>query len=160
MQIIPYDRTKAVAYARRWALSRNPRYYDFENIGGDCTNFVSQCLYAGAGVMNYKPDEGWYYRSLKDRAAAWTSVIYLYRFLTENKGPGPFAEPVPERQILPGDLVQFGDRTGRYFHTAILTQVSPVAAVAAHSYDAVDCPLKDYHHEKTRFLHLQGVRLP
>ena len=37
-----------VNYARKWAFSRNPAYYDFENIGGDCTNFVSQCLYADA----------------------------------------------------------------------------------------------------------------
>ena len=57
----PYDRDAAVAYARRWALSRNPLYYDFEDIGGDCTNFASQCLFAGAGVMNFTPVTGWYY---------------------------------------------------------------------------------------------------
>ena len=28
----PYDRLAAVTYARKWALSRNPQYYDFENI--------------------------------------------------------------------------------------------------------------------------------
>ena len=33
-----YDRAHAVAYARRWALSRNPLFYDFTGIGGDCTN--------------------------------------------------------------------------------------------------------------------------
>ena len=46
----PYDRDAAVAYARRWALSRNPLYYDFEDIGGDCTNFASQYIFAG-GIM-------------------------------------------------------------------------------------------------------------
>ena len=55
MEELTYDRAKAVAYAERWALSRNPRYYDFEDIGGDCTNFASQCIYAGAGVMNWTP---------------------------------------------------------------------------------------------------------
>ncbi len=35
-----YDREKAVAYAREWAFSRNPEYYIFDEIGGDCTNFV------------------------------------------------------------------------------------------------------------------------
>ena len=44
-----YDEAAAVAYARRWALLRNPAYLDFHGMGGDCTNFVSQCLYAGAG---------------------------------------------------------------------------------------------------------------
>ena len=48
-----YDRAKAVAYAHQWAYSRNPAYYDFSAIGGDCTNFVSQCLRAGGAPMNY-----------------------------------------------------------------------------------------------------------
>lgn len=42
-----YDRNKAVAYAHKYAYSRNPNYYNFDNIGGDCTNFVSQVLAAG-----------------------------------------------------------------------------------------------------------------
>ncbi|MBP3352092.1 MAG: amidase domain-containing protein [Lachnospiraceae bacterium] len=53
MREITYNRTAAVYYARKWALGRNPAYYDFEEVGGDCTNFASQCIYAGAGVMNY-----------------------------------------------------------------------------------------------------------
>jgi len=36
-----YDREAAVAYAREWALLRNPNYYDFEEIGGDCTKVQS-----------------------------------------------------------------------------------------------------------------------
>ena len=59
-RIIPYDRRAAIRYAHRWAFGRNPRYYDYENIGGDCTNFASQCLYAGTGVMNFTPvEESW-----------------------------------------------------------------------------------------------------
>lgn len=53
-----YDRARAVAYARRWALERNPAYLNFDGLGGDCTNFVSQCLYAGCGVMNFTPVTG------------------------------------------------------------------------------------------------------
>ena len=55
---VPYNRAAAVAYAEKWAFSRNPEYYDFHGIGGDCTNFVSQCIYAGCGVMNYTPEYG------------------------------------------------------------------------------------------------------
>lgn len=43
-----YKRNLAVAYAKKWALSRNPKYYNFDPVGGDCTNFISQCLYAGS----------------------------------------------------------------------------------------------------------------
>ena len=69
---IPYDRSKAAAYAEKWAFSRNPRYISFDGMGGDCTSFVSQCLYAGTGVMNFTRDTGWYYNSASDRAAAWS----------------------------------------------------------------------------------------
>ena len=92
MQKIIYNREKAVAYAEKWALSRNPQYYDFDSLGGDCTNFISQCLYSGAGIMNYAPTFGWYYNSLNDRSPSWTSVEYLYNFITSNKSAGPFGE--------------------------------------------------------------------
>ena len=82
MRELVYDRAAAVAYARKWAMTRNSAYYDFENIGGDCTNFASQCIYAGAKVMNFTPVMGWYYRSAADRTASWSGVEYLYEFLS------------------------------------------------------------------------------
>ncbi|PEA29973.1 amidase domain-containing protein, partial [Bacillus toyonensis] len=42
-----YDPNAAVNYALTWALSRNSAYNDYSGGGGDCTNFVSQALYAG-----------------------------------------------------------------------------------------------------------------
>ena len=33
--LLRYDRPAAVAYAHRWAYGRNPRYYDYERVGGD-----------------------------------------------------------------------------------------------------------------------------
>ena len=44
LALLPYDRAAAVRYAHIWAYGRNPRYYDYESIGGDCTNFASQCI--------------------------------------------------------------------------------------------------------------------
>lgn len=92
---VPYNRKAAVAYADYWAYRRNPKYYAFDEIGGDCTNFVSQCVFAGCGVMNDTPDYGWYYYNVNDRAPAWTGVGYFYRFLTENRGAGPFGREAP-----------------------------------------------------------------
>ena len=48
--IRPYDREKAVAYSNRWVGRRNPVWEDFSRKGGNCQNFVSQCLFAG-GIM-------------------------------------------------------------------------------------------------------------
>ena len=44
-----YDRAAAVLYAHRWAYGRNPAFYDYEELGGDCTNFASQCLSPAVG---------------------------------------------------------------------------------------------------------------
>ena len=55
-----YNRELAIQYALKWALDRNSKYYNYDKIGGDCTNFISQCLYAGAKEMNYRQN-GWYY---------------------------------------------------------------------------------------------------
>ena len=38
MQLKAYNRKRAIAYARQWALGRNPIYHDYEDYGGDCTN--------------------------------------------------------------------------------------------------------------------------
>jgi len=42
MQEHPYDRTAAIAYARRWAFDRNPAYYNFDKIRGDYARVVSE----------------------------------------------------------------------------------------------------------------------
>ena len=78
MTLYPYDRQAAVDYAHRWAYARNPKFYDFENLGGDCTNFVSQCLYAGSGIMNFTPEFGWYYIDVNERSPSWTGVPYSF----------------------------------------------------------------------------------
>lgn len=158
MQNKPYDRAAAVAYARRWALDRNPVCYDFENIGGDCTNFASQCIYAGAKTMNFTPVTGWYYRSLSDRTAAWSSVEYLYKFLVNNSSVGPYAHEITREEAEPGDIVQLGTSGGNFYHTPVIISVTPTILVAAHTYDALDRPLYSYSYETARFLHIDGVR--
>ncbi len=158
MRSLPYDRDAAVAYARRWALGRNPAYYDFQNLGGDCTNFASQCIYAGAGVMNYTPVTGWFYRSASDRTASWAGVRYLYEFLVNNRSVGPYARVVSREEAEPGDIVQLGRSDGTFYHTPVIIAVEPEILIAAHTYDALDRPLSSYTYAAARFLHIEGVR--
>lgn len=158
MQVIPYARNAAVAYARKWALSRNPAYYDFHKIGGDCTNFASQCIYAGAHIMNYTPTMGWYYRSSYDRTASWSGVEYLFNFLINNQSVGPYAHVVSQNEIEPGDIVQLGTGGGDFYHSPVITAVNPIILVAAHTDDALDRPLFSYIYGAARFIHIDGVR--
>ena len=159
MKVIPFDRTAAAEYARRWALGRNPEYYNFENIGGDCTNFASQCIYAGAKIMNYTPVTGWYYNSVADRTASWSGVEYLYKFLINNRSVGPFARIVNRDEAKVGDIVQLGRSDGSFYHSPVITAVTPTILVAAHTFDALDRPLDSYIYDNLRFIHIEGVRV-
>ena len=157
MKDLAYDREAAVRYARKWALDRNPAYYNYEDIGGDCTNFASQCIYAGAGVMNYTPTFGWFYRSANDRTPSWTGVEYLYDFLIGNEDVGPYAREVSRSEAQPGDIVQLG-RNGDWYHSPVIVATTPTILVCAHTYDALDRPLYTYNYGALRFLHIEGVR--
>ena len=101
MNTIDYNRTLAINYATKWALSRNPKYYNFDSVGGDCTNFISQCIFAGSKKMNYSHKNGWYYNSGYDKSPSWSGVEYLYNFLTTNKGLGPRGREISQNLILP-----------------------------------------------------------
>lgn len=160
MRTKPYNRALALAYARRWAFSRNPQYYSFDGIGGDCTNFISQCIFAGAGQMNYTPDVGWYYISISDRAAAWTGVRFLYNFLVNNEGLGPYASETDADGVRTGDVIQLGRADGSFYHSLLVTATFPEILVAAHTDDAFNRPLRTYTYYTARYLHIEGVRIP
>ena len=164
MKIIEYDREKAVQYAVKWAFSRNPQYYNFDKLGGDCTNFASQAIFAGGGVMNYTPIYGWYYINAQKRTASWTGVNYLFNFLTGNKESGPYAEQVDAKDMKPGDIVQlsFGGAPN-YNHSLVVIKVGITPSmenilIASHSVDRIDYPLTNYNWADIRFLHIVGIR--
>ena len=165
---LEYNRARAVEYARRWALSRNPLFLDFTGLGGNCTNFVSQCIFAGCGVMNFTETFGWYYISASRRAPAWSGVDELYDFLTGNPeflrangGIGPYATELrTDRAVELGDVIQLSNSSGNYYHTLIVTGYdSRGLLVSAHSDDALDRPLTTYPYYGLRILHVEGARV-
>ncbi|MBR2926194.1 MAG: amidase domain-containing protein [Clostridia bacterium] len=163
----PYQRERAVEYAKKWALSQNPLFADFSEIGGNCTNFASQCVLAGSCVMNYTPDFGWYYVSLEDRAPAWTGVDYFYDFMTmtpsfasRNGGVGPFASLVSAEAAELGDVVQLRNASGAWYHSLVITgKEGEEILVSAQTNDVIDRPLSSYNYADARFLHIEGVRI-
>ncbi|MBQ9132898.1 MAG: amidase domain-containing protein [Clostridia bacterium] len=155
-----YNRENALAYARRWALSRNPLFVNYTGFGGDCTNFVSQCVFAGSCEMNFTPVFGWYYLDGDTRTASWTGVEYFYNFITDNAGVGPFAAEIGQTGVEVGDVVQLANENDDYYHTLLVCGFTDDGdiLVCAHSDDALDRPLSTYSYAKARFLHILGVR--
>lgn len=156
--MIPYNRAQATRYAARWALSRNPEYYDYSALGGDCTNFASQCLYAGSGVMDYTETFGWYYIDANKKAPAWTGVEYLFNYLVrEEKRPGPVGVLVDAADIRRGDLIQLSFNGVTFGHTPVVLATRPQIFVAAHSEDSFMRPLDTYDYMAIRYIHIVGV---
>lgn len=161
LEEIRYNRSKTVAYARKWAFSRNPEYHSFDSLGGDCTNFVSQCIFAGCGVMNYTADTGWYYISLNNRAAAWTGVEYLAKFLLTNTSYGPYAVQAELSQAQPGDVIQLSFDGERYGHSLLVLTTSSNPSditIAAHTFNSLDRKLGTYTYKSARLLSIVAAR--
>ena len=155
----PYLRERAVAYAKKYAFGQNPVFGNFRGIGGNCTNFVSQSIYAGSCVMNYTPTFGWYYVSLDDRSPSWTGVEFFYNFITENKGVGPYGRSATPDEVEIGDVIQLGRETDGYYHTLMIVGFDgDDILVAAQTDDAFRRPLSSYNYDFARFIKILGVR--
>jgi len=155
MREIIYNRKAVIEYAKTWALSRNPNYLNFDNYGGDCTNFASQCILAGCQTMNYTPIFGWYYNSSYDRTASWTGVEYLYNFLVSNNNVGPRGINTTREKLQPGDIVQLGDINNHFYHSPIVVAINEYEIyVAAHTYDVYMKPLSEYNYSTIRYIHI------
>ena len=163
MPEIPYNRSEAVRYALRWALARNPDYYDYADVGGDCTSFASQTVFAGTNVMNYTPTFGWYYINANNKSPSWSGVEYFYDFMTTNQDIGPFAEEATLDELLPGDIIQLANNNGNFYHTLVLTMIKSVRGVrnyyiCAHNNDAFQRNLNTYRFANLRGIHILGAR--
>jgi hypothetical protein len=156
-----YDRESAVNYAHAWAMRRNPKYYDYDKIGGDCTNFVSQCLFAGFGVMDYMGD-GWYYTDANNKSPSWTGVEFLYNYLTRpGGGNGPRATLTTPDRLVPGDIIQLSFDGKSFSHSQFVVETDGTGdagkiLIATHSYDSDYRPLSTYQFEAARALAVVG----
>lgn len=123
---IPYRRDLAAAYADRWWNEGNPSYELFEV---NCTNYVSQCVFAGNAPMNYtgKRESGWWYKGRNKGQESWSYSWAVSNALTQYLGAhrtsGLRAEIVPSVDELQlGDVITYdwnGDN--RFQHSTIVT---------------------------------------
>ena len=112
-----YNAAAAVAYAYKWGGSkRNPAYKDYSSSGGDCANFVSQCLRAG-GINVYE-----------------IGAASLKRKL-ESMGYKTIMNPSAD-QVEVGDVMFY---YSTYHHTTIITsKTNGVPKVTGHTSNVVD----------------------
>lgn len=152
-----YNRKAVYEYAKKWAYGRNPKYYNYDPVGGDCTNFVSQCIYAGCGQMNYDRTNGWYYINGNNKSPSWTGVEFLYKFLITNKGTGPKGKEAPINTLKVGDVIQLSFDGTNYSHSLIVVKNGDSiynTFIAAHTFDTFNKIVAEYIFEKYRCAHI------
>ena len=126
-----YDRSAAVAYAHQWADDRNDQWEDYGIYGGNCQNYVSQCLYAGGIPMDTEGPYLWkWYGEIPDnasraygRSSSWSSVEAFREYAAGNSGYGLAAwvgTSYCSGEI--GDVIQLG-RSDDWRHTVIIVDV-------------------------------------
>jgi len=158
-----YNREKAIQYARKWALDRNPKYYNFDPVGGDCTSFISQVIYAASEVMNYRLN-GWYYKNGNDKSPSWSGVEYLHKFLVNNKGEGPYGREITIDEIEQGDIIQLSFDGIRFHHSLVVVDILnniksfSNILIATHTEDSLNRRISTYTFNKIRFIKIDGAR--
>ena len=148
--ITSYSPSAATNYAKKWAGNENssssdyhksnPNYIYFSD--GDCTNFGSQCLYAGKVPMSGKPASPypginssttkWYYAefnqltSCDELTTSWCRVVDFNKYFTNKAYKYTYktrSSLVSKCEL--GDVIQLAHKTtGEPYHTIIITYKS------------------------------------
>ncbi len=123
---IKYDRSKAKKYADTWWNEANPNFIHFDV---DCTNFVSQCLYAGNAPMHYtgKRDQGWWYLDSNNQekwSFSWSVSHSLYWYLNTSSSYLKAERVNSPEQLTIGDVIIYDwDGNENYQHSAIVADM-------------------------------------
>ncbi|MGL4336404.1 MAG: amidase domain-containing protein [Turicibacter sp.] len=164
-----YNRKEAVSYAKKWALGRNRQFHDYENYGGDCTNFISQCIFSGGIPFDSVGSDmvkKWYWYSDSVRTPSWTSATSFRRYLLSNNVQdthnfGIYAKSSSFYEVELGDLVQ-KKVDGVITHTMIITGIIfnendeiTDYLLCQHSDDYLDIPLSQKDGELS-FIKIMG----
>ncbi|WP_239617854.1 amidase domain-containing protein [Cohnella mopanensis] len=126
----PYLREAAVAYAERWWNEPNAAYENFEV---NCTNYVSQCFFAGGAPMNYtgRRPSGWWYKGYANKdemwSYSWAVANSLKHYMGNPRAWGLRAEAVSGPEALKlGDVICYDwEGNGRVGHNTIVTAFTP-----------------------------------
>lgn len=88
----PYDVDSAIAYLYEYCDERNPYWYAYDAVGGNCMNFGSQVLLAGGIPEDERGSAEWYWDGQYDLALSWINVGRFYEYCRDNSGFGLVAD--------------------------------------------------------------------
>jgi cell wall-associated NlpC family hydrolase len=158
-----YNRAAAVQYADTYWNNYNSAYPSFATKGGDCTNFVSQALYAGGVPMHTSPQYSgsavWYMLQSRKKSysysVSWINVMSNMAFLqslgatkiADVTGAAP-GQLVSDGNAQPGDVVLYDwNSDGTFDHESIITATDGTTNTdGSTNYDEVDAHTTNHLH--------------
>lgn len=186
---VTINRNRAVAYALQYAGNlRNPLFLDCSSsdLGGDCQNYASQCIWYGLGGINTASainshaapmidisgnSWNWYMDDYGYHSASWTAVNPYANYIAANNTIlglyGTVYTGVRYAQI--GDVIQISDSDG-FYHSYIVVQTTGTFGsrtpaniyVCAHTRDITTTQLSTISADSSIFrtVRVNGVRYP
>lgn len=168
-----YNNDRAVRYALTYALKPNPEFSFFpgrDDGGGDCTNFMSQCLKAGGAPFAFDSSPWWYSRkSINPKNDKWSvswavahSLYWTLKVRNQSKLAGLKAREVKDMQQLElGDIIQYEDKNGVIYHSAMVTAFAnekgaKVPLITQHSINGVNITC---YKEKAKKMHFMKIEV-
>jgi putative amidase-like protein len=158
-----YDGAAAAAYADTYWQNYNPAWPSFANQGGDCTNFVSQALYAGGIAMRLSPpysgNAAWY--MLQNRKHRWSYAlpwinaqdqsIFALQHLAGVTQVASYYAVAPGQTVADnatqGDIVLYDwNNDGVFDHEAIVVATDGSNADGTTNWDLVDAHTNNRYH--------------
>lgn len=118
----------------------NPKYRDYNPLGGDCANYASQVLHEGG---SFKKSGLWNYQ--KDGSKAWVNAQAFKNYLIYSGRGSIIASGSYQKvftlsfKLLPGDIVAY-EKKGKVKH------VSVVSGSDSKGYTLVNCHNIDRYH--------------
>ncbi|MGV8905565.1 MAG: amidase domain-containing protein [Acetobacterium sp.] len=174
----PYNSMAAINYANTWVdpvmVIRNEEDFAiYDGYGGNCNNFISQCLNAGGIPMDTIGDAvtqwKWYgetvnpYQGSSGRSPSWAGVQEFYNYASENSGYG-LAAVVGDNIYSgsPGDILQYAI-SGEWVHSVIITDVVKDREgqvldylINSNTTDRINYPASAYGYTDLRLIKIRG----
>ena len=137
-----YNRAAAATYAEAFAIVHNGAWPTYQF---DCTNFVSQALYAGGWEMtgaDADDDESWFGPDLAGGhfglSRSWAKADGLKKFLRASGR----AHECKATELFLGDVVQIIDHSGEADHSMMVSLIAGgEPCLSYHTTDRFNVPL-------------------
>jgi len=163
-----YIPSYAVTYALYWtdpSHNRNPLWGNYDGNGGDCTNFISQCLTYGGipfdTVGNPSYNQRWFWNSYSSYTPTWTGVVPFWDYAINDSGVGLVATSTTRAGTYTGDIIQLYSSNYGWHHSVFVNNAYTYnnyrfIFICCHTSDQRDVNIDNYTAETMRYLHING----